>query len=337
MLERPNIRDEKIISCLETAYGLTVSGIEFLPLGYDSTAGVYRVEADGRTPYFLKVKKGMVNAPALYVPHYLRDHGLEQVVAPAPATDGELWKSVDGFNLILYPFVEGEPGMDVGLSDSQWVEYGQILRHIHSTGLPPEILANMKLETFHPKWSGVVQEIQALVESRKFDDPYEKELAAFWTERINEIGSLLKRAEELGKMLRAKPQEFVLCHADIHTANVLLTPDQQMFVVDWDETLLAPKERDLMFVVGGSVGGEIVDQKREALFFEGYGKTEIHPLALAYYRYEWCVQDIGEFGHLVILAEDIGEETKQDAVRGLQEMFAPGNVVAAAYQSEQSL
>jgi Ser/Thr protein kinase RdoA (MazF antagonist) len=43
----------------------------------------------------------------------------------------------------------------------------------------------------------------------------------------------------------------VLCHADLHTWNVLVDSVGDLWIADWDEAVLAPRERDLMFVVGG--------------------------------------------------------------------------------------
>jgi hypothetical protein len=44
----------------------------------------------------------------------------------------------------------------------------------------------------------------------------------------------------------------VLCHADRHGWTVLVRGDDEVAIVDWDEPLLAPKERDLMFVGAAS-------------------------------------------------------------------------------------
>jgi spectinomycin phosphotransferase len=83
-------------------------------------------------------------------------------------------------------------------------------------------------------------------------------------------------------LLQDKSLDFVLCHADIHTANLLLDGQGRLFVVDWDQPILAPRERDLMFV---TVGGFVTEERAETLFFQGYGKTEVDPLTMAYYRY----------------------------------------------------
>ena len=111
----------------------------------------------------------------------------------------------------------------------------------------------------------------------------------------------------------------MLCHADIHTANLLVTPDQRLFIVDWDNPILAPRERDLMFVVDD----DAMQMVEADLFLAGYGETAINPLLLAYYRYEWVVQEIGDFGERVFIMGDVGDETRADSVRGFKALFDP--------------
>jgi spectinomycin phosphotransferase len=328
VLEKPNLPDNKIAACLHDSYGISVTGIEFLPIGNDSSAWVYRVSADDGTAYFLKVKKGVIYEAALRVPRYLRDHGIEQVVAPLPTSTRELWQTEDHFALVLYPYINGSVGMEVGLSDSQWREFGAVVKTIHATRLSSDLLEQVRKEMFRPKWSEFVKQLQIEIEDGGFDDPLERELAAFWLERSAEISKIVDRAEELGRRLQHQSLEFVLCHADIHTANVLLDAENRLCIVDWEETILAPKERDLMFVNGA----------REAdFFFRGYGQTELDALALAYYRYEWVVQEMGDCGERVFLKQDVGVETKRDAVAGFRQLFQPGDVVEAAYESEKRL
>src|SRR5690606_38372656 len=149
--------------------------------------------------------------------------------------------------------------------------------------------------------------------------PYQRELAAFWQTRRDEIRRIVERTEALGRMLQHQPPEFVLCHSDIHTANILLDARGELHIVDWDNVLLAPIERDLMFVVGDDR-----TQPREAnLFLKGYGAAAINRLALAYYRYEWVVQEIGDFGERVFLMSDVGAETRAASVREFKQLFDP--------------
>jgi spectinomycin phosphotransferase len=331
MLEKPDLADEMLVACLREHYGLSVTGVEFLPLGNDSSAWVYRLFAEAGV-YFLKVKKGAVNPASLLVPRYLKDSGIEQIVAPLPTVARRLWCEAGAFSAILYPFVNGTDGMTLGLSEAQWVEYGAVLRRIHSTQLPSELLPHARREAFTPKWRETLNEIVRRMERNDFTHPSERELAAFWQAHQAAIWTIITRADELGRRLQSQSLKFVLCHADIHTANILLDSDGKLFVVDWDEVLLAPKERDLMFVVGGAA-----ETDAEALFFKGYGVAAIDRLALAYYRYEWVVQELGDYGGRVLLTHDGGAETRRHAVRSFRELFQPGDVVEAAYESDRRL
>jgi spectinomycin phosphotransferase len=334
LLERPNLQEDKIQACLEKSYGLVVSSIQFLRVGNDSSAWAFRVDTTGGSPFFLKVKKGLVDPPGVLIPSYLHSQGIKQVVAAVPTLERCYWQPLEGYNLILYPFIEGKMGMEIGLTDEQWIEYGRILRMLHAMILQDNLASLLVKEAFIPKWSRIVREIQRRIEIKQFSDPYQRELAAFLSSKQEEIKMITLRAEELGAVLQKRSLHNVLCHADIHTANLLITKDQEMFVVDWDGVLLAPKERDLMFVVEAAVGGFSVRLKEENLFFEGYGKTGIDPLALAYYRYEWVVQDIGDYGERVFLMQELGDETKEASVLGLMSMFQPGDVVESAYRTD---
>ena len=83
-----------------------------------------------------------------------------------------------------------------------------------------------------------------------------------------------------------------MCHSDIHAGNILIDANGALYIVDWDNPVLAPKERDLMFIGGGQEFAGHTAQEEETLFYRGYGQTQIDPIALAYYRYERIIQDI---------------------------------------------
>ena len=329
MIEKPNISDQKIIVALNKYYSIQAREIEFLPIGNDPSAFSYRVEEKEGNLYFLKLKRNLSNLAGLFVPRFLSDNGVEQVIAPLLTRTQELIVEVDEFALILYPFIAGQEAMKVGMTDAQWTEFGTTLKRIHATELSSRVLQYVEKEAFIPKWSNFAKRLNNQVNVQKYVDPYQKQLALFWKENNKTIQTLIERAEMIGKRLQQADLEFVLCHADIHTANILLTQEQDMFIVDWDDTLLAPKERDLMFVLDD----DKALTKNEQLFFKGYGDTEINPLALAYYRYEWCVQEIGDFGERVFLAKDAGEMTKQDAVDGFMKLFSRDDVVEAAIRT----
>ena len=333
MLETPNLPEAMIAEGLRERYGLADTAIEFLPTGYDASAWAYRVTASNGQRYFLKLRRGTVHHASAAVASYLEAHGVPEVVAPLPTRAGQLSAPLDDYTLLLFPWIEGHTGMaaDGGLSDGQWIAYGDIVRGIHATRLPAALAGAMTREDFTLKhgWGDFARHLSATLPQRDFENPHECALARLWLAHNHEIAQIVEQAERLGGWLRRNPPPFVLCHGDIHTANLLVTPDGALRVVDWDQPILAPRERDLMFVVGADAH----PTRTESLFFAGYGATEVDALALAYYRYEWCVQEFCDFAARIFALEDVGDATKADSVRGFQQLFAPGDVVAEAHKA----
>jgi len=167
MLEKPNLQDKKIIACLQASYEILVTNLEFLPIGNDATAWAYKVYADDGRHYFLKVKRGQVSPAMVAVPRYLNDCGIEQIVAPLSPRHsihpGDLWVKVDDFHLIVYSFIDGDNGMEAGMSDELWTELGSTLRKIHGIQLPETLMAQIPKETFIPKWDGIVRDLHVQI------------------------------------------------------------------------------------------------------------------------------------------------------------------------------
>src|SRR5262249_8271846 len=113
--------------------------------------------------------------------------------------------------------------------------YGSALRQIHSVPLSAELQALVPRETFVPTSSRGVRQLQLTVESVHPRDFYDQELSAIWRENGDQITRIVERAEELGRLLQDRPIPFVLCHTDLHLANVLVDLDGGLRVVDWDE------------------------------------------------------------------------------------------------------
>ena len=98
----------------------------------------------------------------------------------------------------------------------------------------------------------------------------------------------------------ARGTEPVLCHADAHTGNLLAGADGALSIVDWDAPVLAPPERDLVFVLAGPWSEQPVTDHRKALFHKGYGRYEVHRPTLDYYHAERIVDDLGDFASGVL-------------------------------------
>jgi spectinomycin phosphotransferase len=291
MRERPPLPDAALVAALADGWGVAAATIEFLPVGDDSRAWSFRVVTGDGAPWFLKVRRGRADPAAVLVPRFLRDHGLEPVVAAVPLTggsgglkpshpeDGGLWRSLDGYTLLVYPWVEGVVPIERGLTDRQWADLGRFVAALHRTELPPGLAATVAVEWFVPWGAAPVRALDARIGQVRDGDPPRRELAGFWRDRRDEIAVAADRAMRLGRAVAAARPELVLCHADLHLANLLVGPEDRLRVVDWDGLQLAPRERDLLFVAG----------PERARFLDGYGPVTLDRRLAAYYRWSgWC-------------------------------------------------
>jgi spectinomycin phosphotransferase len=330
--EPPALAEARIVTALRASFGIRVAALAFLPIGNDPASWAFRVDAVRGPAYFLKVRAGAGPMPGAAVPAYLRRQGVPNVLAPLATGAGAPYLLVDGFALALYPMLDARAGAEVGLSPAQWRRFGAAVRQLHAVPPTPELTGMVGREEFRPSRRELVAELEARVAAVPAD-PLAAALAGSWRARQEVIRALVERADLLGGELARRSFPLVLCHADLHTRNLMVDADRQLWLVDWDEAVLAPRERDLMFVVGGGIGHGMVRPGDTESFLQGYGEASIDPRLLAYYRCAWAVQDIATDAEQVLITPGLGEVTRRAAVEGFTDLFAPGNIVDLARAS----
>jgi spectinomycin phosphotransferase len=319
VFDRPALSDSSIAEAIRTAYGTPVRSVVYLGLGHDQNGWTFRADLESGDALFLKVRH-KTDAARLAACRFLFESGIDAIVAPRATVSGELSTQVEHMRVIAYPFVDARPAVEVGLTDEQWIAYGALVGDIHGTSLPPEIESVLPHETFRPSTIAGIAQVDSRLEGA---DP---EFVEFWREHRREIQTIVERTQVLAALLRATlvadgATDFVPCHGDIHTHNVLVDASGELRVVDWDETLMAPRERDLMFLFGSPIGlprGE----HETALLSAGYGPMDVNPDRLAYYHAEWAVQDIAAYADET-LSEVAGPESRAAAFAIFRSIFDP--------------
>lgn len=332
MTKKRSLPRQSIIDCLNTHYGIAVASLASLPIGADMNASVYKAETRDGPSYFVKLKRGHHYDLSAAILALLQAAGIQQIIPPIQTIDGKLTQRVDDFTLIAYPFVDGQNGFSRDLTDDQWVVLGKVLRQIHELNVPPSIKDRIRRETYSPKWREAVRSLEAPINRNLTGDEIALKIQAFMKEHRAVIHRLVDRAESLSKMIQEPSPEFVLCHSDIHGGNVLIEGNGALYIVDWDDPIMAPKERDLMFI-GGGVANVWNHPREEEFFYKGYGKTEINRRILAYYRHERIVEDIAVYGEALLLTTAEGED-RLEMYKQFMDMFEPGGVVDIAFKTD---
>jgi spectinomycin phosphotransferase len=316
----------RIIESLNAHYGIQATELIPLLLGADMNASAYEARTHDQKSYFVKLKQGREHDIGAAVLDLLHHAGIKQIIPPLETTQGRLTQPIDEFTLIVYPFIANQNGFNQILTDDQWRTLGKVLRKVHEFKAPQEIQNLIRKETYTSKWRDFVRSLYNRIEEEPSGDEWAMKLHMFMKKHKEEIYRLVERAEFLAPQESA---EFVLCHGDIHGGNVLIDANSSIYIVDWDEPIMAPKERDLMFI-GGGVASVWNNPHEEAFFYQGYGKTEINKPILAYYRHERIVEDIAEYAQALLLTTT-GDD-RSEMYKHFTAMFEPRGVVDIAFR-----
>ena len=324
-------QNKSITDCLKIHYNIEADTLLYLPLGADPNASVYKVVAKDGSAYFVKQKYGVYNDIHLAVLELLHHAKIEEIIYPIQTIHSQLAQQAADFSLIVYPFVEGENGFSHTLNDEQWFKLGQVLHQIHQMNVPASLQQKLRRELYSPKWRDQIKMLYREIGTQSSADEMALSLLAFLKENGAIIQRLVDHAEEFAHKLQHHSVEFVLCHSDIHAGNVLISADNAFYIVDWDEPILAPKERDLMFV-GGGVGNVWNQPYEEEVFYKGYGQTEVNAEILAYYRCERIVEDNAIYTH-ELLSPTASSADRAEMYKHLMDQFEPNGVVEIALKT----
>jgi spectinomycin phosphotransferase len=332
------INEETIPELIKKEYGIPVSCIERLDAGFDRYTHAYKLLSGGQDTFFLKIRSGNFTGSSLAVLSWLSEKtGLPNIIKPVKTLDGKLYRKTFSSCIALFPYIDGRPGWDVSFTKDQLVELGKFMSGLHSADVPNEYKNLIPLERYGQKYNRSVKKYLAGIKNKVYGNPVIMDF--LYILKNNEITirrmiDYLERPEHLESITKKNMKDggaVCLCHGDIHAGNILVDKNS-FFVVDWDTIVLAPKERDLMFI-GGGVGNKWNKEEEIEYFYEGYGKSiKIDMELIKYYRYERIIQDIYEF-YRQILSAKTGKEKRKACYELFKETFKPNNVVDIALRT----
>ena len=254
------MQSDEVREWVRADFGVELSLIEPVDLGSGTTATLWRGVAREGTVLAIKWTAGGTTAGPV-VSGYLAGLGFRGVVAPAHTVDGEPWSSRGGRRLIITPWLSGDRAVEHRMDQQQWTSFGALLARVHAAPPPTDPLPAEGYA--HGKVRSAMQTVERQLRTHRADDHVVQELAAHWQLGLGgQIIGLLAAADRLGAQLRADPPPHVLCHGDPHLGNVLLA-DGTPWLLDWDDAILAPPERDLVLLKGGmdAFGPETGDEQ----------------------------------------------------------------------------
>ncbi len=192
---------------------------------------------------------GQVIEAAMQTTRELADRGYEFAVAPLADRSGRLVREVlPGWTLVVLPYLQGWSTPDGDWDDP--VEREQIARivgRLHAAAAPDALR----------RWDFGVPDRGALLAALADLDqpwsagPYAEPARLRLAGARDYVRSKLEHYDALVREVEASDEPWVVTHGEPHSANVVRTNDGGMRLVDWETVRLAPRERDLVGILGG--------------------------------------------------------------------------------------
>ncbi|WP_067964801.1 phosphotransferase enzyme family protein [Nocardiopsis trehalosi] len=357
--------DERRISgWLRDDFGLDVRHVVPVGGGADVRAAVFRATTvDGAD---LAVKWTTGGSPAgLAVPAFLAASGIEGAPAPVPTRAGGWWSEREGARLSAVRWVAGTPALDAPLGPAHWTAYGRLLARLHGGRPGPDVtrwVPRVDYAGDAARWAAGFDAVTARIDRAEAApgprallgagagtdprDPLVNRLLALWARQRPRLAELRDRTDRLAARLAAadsatgcaadspapSPADpHVLCHGDPHLGNVIATGPGAVALIDFDDAVLAPPEKDLMFVLGpGVLSFAPVDDRQRAWFLAGYGPVRPDPDRLAYFRCVRALEDAGDLAAQVLDTAAHPAAARAEALGHLEGFCSPAGLLDQA-------
>lgn len=267
VLRLPDAGDLARVSRAE--FGVPLVSIEPVIGGWDEDAAVWEaVDEDGRR-WSLKASRRDITF-GLSVASSLVESGIPGIVASRRAEGDRPWAEERGALVTLSPWIDGDDASDLGAVGVDWGAFGRTLRAVHEHPAPAKPRPLRRGIRRSRRSAG---ELVAALDRRFATGPRDDvvdALRARWLEEHGRIDALVDAERTLKK--RRRPTRRVTLHGDPHLGNVILDAAGTPWLIDFDESTVAPREVDLMLVELGVLFSVPIDEEQRSAFRAGYGE-----------------------------------------------------------------
>lgn len=210
--------------------------------------------------------------------------GLDFVVAPVAASDGEVLRPVDDrYTVSVFPYLAGHahpfgPYADSALRDRAI----DLIAALHRA----TPVVRDRAPSHLPGFTGRADLKAFLLETdRRWDGgPFSEAAHHLLAARSADLARLADGFDHLVEVTAPTRANLVITHGEPHPANVM-SANGRLHLIDWDTTALAPPERDVCLIAAASNEG--IDRYQQAT------GRELDPAVITRYRLRWYLDDLG--------------------------------------------
>jgi len=303
-----------LIKSLQLEYGIVIEGLRFFPTEW--LAYCYVVECINGERYFLKLHDVSVQSSFaassfdFYLPLTYELHArgiLSNIPHPIATQDGRLSTRFGEYLLVLYNLIEGKVVGHDGLTDEVLAKLAVLLGSLHRS--TPEInVPSPLVERFDVVFEAeLVKALDVLTSIASGDRRGKRHLRDSLLPRKEEVLDHLRRLKELQTRAITANKQMVVCHTDLHGENLMVDDRGNLYILDWENAMIAPPEHDLFFFAGYDGFWELFLPSYEREF----GPVSLNSDVFGFYYYRRGLEDLTDW--IVRILRGDGNEMQDQA------------------------
>jgi len=320
MKQQPGIKKEELVRAVQQGYEIDIASLEFLLRGWGGDC--FQVESPGGEHYFLKLHEDAsymgiaVTSRPFYLPlmHQLHSKNiLPHVPHPVPTREGEFSLAMGTREIVMTNWIEGEMVGFGELPAPLLERLAKLVGILHGS--------RSRLEFEHPfverfefdfasDLSAALVALDTLPANRSAGIQSLKETIL---PQRQVLLSALQYLRELREKVRSLDKPMVICHTDLHGGNLMTDAHDNLYILDWENALIAPPEHDMIFFAAEENFWDVF-WPEYTRHFEGHS---LEGDLLLFYFYHRALEDIAGLV-LRILRGDGGDARDRQDIKWLR-------------------
>ncbi len=301
-----NIDENLVHTMLLEHWGLNITSIHFIPVG--DSAYSYKLSTVAGANYYLKIvdqrtaggcRTSMHMEFSLPLQRFVSEHTTLQLSAPAPQyTLQKTLSALHGSLLFaLYTFINGATlSESYPMSAVLVYRIGQTLAALHMLQVPAALQLRSPEDQLTASFDDkLLTDLVTVANVSVHDALYLWQLKGLMQPWQVYIRAFLARSYEYKEKAQQTTSPVVACHGDPWGGNMIPTSSEQLVLLDWESSVIAPAERDAYSYMG-------YNHEDFAAFTAGYHSIRKEPAnwnvhLLAYYAYRHQLRNLATWLH----------------------------------------
>ncbi len=302
MLTESKIDKSLLKKVVQEKFGISVTNLTLVPKW--EVARAYVIESSNHQHFFLKIYSddNVPDSAFRFAYDLFAKVGIRNIAHPIPTIYGQMRIRIGGFHVALFNLISGRTAQEHKFTHSQSERLGALLAKIHqSKTIIGEYSVKEKFEIpFNVRFLDVFGAISKMTRNSA---QYKKRLKLLLEPHRQWFMQELETLEELQRKIRRTSLEFVNCHGEPSPGNILSSNDGEIHLLDWDEPIFAPKEKDLLF---------FKDNLEPVM--KGYGAYAedriVDQNVMEFYGHLWNLGEIADYGSKILFENRSADQNR---------------------------